>query len=164
MKKLLSMVITFALLLSVVGVAHSEEWDEISLTPYHLSDLDFTASEWYADDTHRVFLAASALLDVIATGNEDFRTLLTEATYNNGIYVGKDGLTLYIFFAANEETLLLAYIPLAGTLEAVPFDIPYRDILTNLDDLISIGYFETYHQIDSEKLITACSVIMDSKY
>ena len=162
MKKFVSLILAFVLILSMGSVSHAQEPEEIEVTPLFLTVTDYTATEWVSSGVNRMFLATNALIDLLLTYREDVVALTSEAMANNAVYVADDfmSLNLYIFFFGDETVILLHFDPTAETTRAVLIQYPCQYTQEFMDGLVEDGALNSYYKVENTDIYTTYENIL----
>lgn len=162
MKRVFSTLVTITLLLMVLLPASAES-TTVSLDPYFMTTLDYTATQWYADNDSRTILATVALLDLVLAGNDSLTAYATDAMIKNAVYIGKSSLNLYIFFFGNDGMTFVSFRPMTEEAEIASIaGVSYEYAEYSMEGLIDDGLISSYHQVDSEDILTTYGQIVEN--
>lgn len=109
-------------------------------------------------------LKSGSLCDMIIPESSQ-SAAATNAVESDRVYVAKDGLTLNVYFWADEGCLFVLYKPLTEELYAgISIESDVTDAMATyvMKELEKSDSFSSYYQIDKDDMYTTLELILDA--
>ena len=162
-KKLLAFT-TIAVLIFGVASAFAESYsDTMEIQSKLLSNVDASASDWYASEEMQALFCAAAMMDVVLADNSLYTDTIISALSEGRCFIGKSGLTLSAYYFGKDYIVLLTYKPLTKSLEAGIIEISaikYADSV--MDHLKSSGDLVSYLEVETSDVTEMAQLVLEA--